>query len=530
MLESAWRYLLQNHQHDSICGTSDDKAFRYDMMRYEWIRQITDCVIRESMAAIANKINTTFAVASSYVVAMNTLAWNRDGFAREKISLPRDVSCFKLLDTSGKEIAYQVHDKKDGEVDVSFVALDVPAMGYKSYAIVKADKETLFDSDIAVGAHTLENRFLRVELDSKNGGRLTVFDRRTNKSWTGLGVLQDSGDAGDLYGCSPPDHDEVISSLSARAEIAVVERGPVRGVLRTKLTLSIPQQLTIDRNSRSETRVECQVATDVVLYSGIPIIELTIRYNNAAEDHRLRMVFPLGAHADSSFAESQFYIVERSTRLLKASGWQEKHPGTHPQLGWVDAGNGKSGLTIANRGSAEFEVSGEAESAIYLTLLRSVGFLFRPDTQYGPMKGGIPAPEAQCLGDHLFSYALIPHKSTWLESRAYKDAKNFNVPLLALNVDRHDGSLEPVMSFLRLEPDTLILSALKKAEDDGSAIVRFYNICDKETEATLDWFKSPSKIGSATIDEDMLDEAQPEDRKHGIPTRPYEVKTLKVLF
>ena len=57
-LREAWRWLLQNHPHDSICGCSVDQVHREMRTRFAWSEQIAEEVTRESLEVIARQIET----------------------------------------------------------------------------------------------------------------------------------------------------------------------------------------------------------------------------------------------------------------------------------------------------------------------------------------------------------------------------------------------------------------------------------------------------------------------------------------
>jgi alpha-mannosidase len=52
----AWRYLLQNHPHDSICGCSVDQVHREMETRFDWAEQIGERIAAASLTAIASRV------------------------------------------------------------------------------------------------------------------------------------------------------------------------------------------------------------------------------------------------------------------------------------------------------------------------------------------------------------------------------------------------------------------------------------------------------------------------------------------
>jgi alpha-mannosidase len=166
-----------------------------------------------------------------------------------------------------------------------------------------------------------------------------------------------------------------------------------------------------------------------------------------------------------------------------------------------------------SRGLPEYEALGDERNTIAVTLLRCVDAISRGDMLSRPSHAGIPcpAPEAQCQGSHIFEYAILPHAGDWRE--VYRPAAVFAAPLYVRRGDETegfvpqevwssdtpdallapvrfkqrslDGELPGELSFLQLEPEALVLSAIKRAETGDALIVRFYNPTADPVEATL---------------------------------------------
>jgi hypothetical protein len=141
------------------------------------------------------------------------------------------------------------------------------------------------------------------------------------------------------------------------------------------------------------------VTTGLELRAGERFVRLTIAWDNAHRDHRLRALFPLPALATSSEAECAFAVVERG---LEAEGGEgEVGVPTFPARRFVRAG----GLTIVHDGVLEYELvdvdrtSGRPEArSLAITLLRATGKLSQ-----GPMttRSSAAGPELPLEGPQL---------------------------------------------------------------------------------------------------------------------------------
>jgi len=344
----------------------------------------------------------------------------------------------------------------------------------------------------------MENEFLAVDIHPQDG-TLTISDKQTGATFSGLHRFVDGGDRGDEYNYCPAEGDEAISAPASPPEITWLEQGPVRWTIQVSQCYHLPASLTKDRSGRSKELVEVPLTSQIHLSLGVPRLDFRTEVDNQARDHRLRVHFPTPVHAKYSEAESSFDVVQRPLGVPDdTADWVEQPVPTHPQKSSVDVNDGAIGLLIINRGLPEYEVLQEKDGSatVALTLLRCVGWLSRDD--YPCRKGhagpALETPEAQCLGHHVFEYALVPHAGTW--QHAYPEAHAFNAPLRAVVTQQHDGSLPLTQSLICLQGDGLVLSAVKAAEAGDGLIVRFYNVNSEPSVAHL---QSHTPTQSATL-------------------------------
>jgi len=96
-------------------------------------------------------------------------------------------------------------------------------------------------------------------------------------------------------------------------------------------------------------------------------------------------------------------------------------------------------------------------NVLKVTLIRSS---FYPD----------PYPE---MGKHTVRLALMPHLQEITTKDFMKLASEFNHSLKVVNTDIHDGGLPAVTeNLISIQPDNVILTSIKKAEDDDNLILR----------------------------------------------------------
>jgi alpha-mannosidase len=109
-------------------------------------------------------------------------------------------------------------------------------------------------------------------------------------------------------------------------------------------------------------------------------------------------------------------------------------------------------------------------STLRLTLIRSS---YEPD----------PLPE---IGEHTIRMSIVPHGKVLPESTLIQLGAGFNHPLQVIGTDIHKGSL-PAQSPAIIESDSanIVVSSVKKAENDDAFIMHLYETAGKATTAKI---------------------------------------------
>jgi alpha-mannosidase len=403
----------------------------------------------------------------------------------------------------------------------------VPGFGYRVMRVEYQDTDVGASRDSPLRS-VIENEWFTVEADETDG-TLTITDERSAGTIGGLNCFVDGGERGDEYTYCPPDRDAPIRSPEG-LQLRVVEDGPARQTLEVRMTYRLPRGLTEGRRARSEELIDCGIIMRVSLHADIDRVDFETEVDNRAKDHRLRVYFPTGLVSDRSSPEQHFGVVERPVAVPEDDGtWVETPVGTYPAKTFVDISDGERGLMLATRGLPEYEalVEDDGTSTVALTLLRCVEWLSRSDlnTRKQHAGPGMHTPGAQMQGRWKFQYSLIPHEGGW--ESAFVQAHNFARPMRAIRTSRGRGELPPEASLIEIEPSQVILSAFKVAEDDGSTIVRVYNISNEPVEARIRLRAPFSKVGRVDLNEENTVGMAVEDDAVRVPLRANEILTLR---
>ncbi|MFH1006431.1 MAG: glycoside hydrolase family 38 C-terminal domain-containing protein [Candidatus Latescibacterota bacterium] len=538
LLGQAWKYVLQNHAHDSICACSVDAVIRDVLQRFRWAQDIGTAVFQKSLKHLAQGPDVPGSAKSqTQVVVLNTLGQERTGVVRIPIDFvpDTDMADVRIFDSSGEEVPHQVLSEGQAQVfvtrphitprivnvkriQVAFVAKDVPSVGSAPYRVVPVGKSGQAElagmalarnrgvrRAIGSAPNRMENEHLIVALESD--GTMTLTHKESGEIFPGQHTFEDSRDIGEVYNHVAPLEDRIVTSLGQPNQIALVANGPVYATFEIRTALP----------------GVCSITSRVTLAAGARRVELVTEVENLASEHRLRALFPLGGHAGHSRADGQFDVKMRKIKRSGMDGAEaDRLADCHPMDSFVDVEAKNRGLAILAKGLPEYEAFGEDETRVALTLIRSV--------RRGPYD--IPVTEAQMLGTHRFEYAIFPHASGATESELPREALDYQVPLMAAQRGDEAPDATEKTSLFRIAPETLILSALKRSENGQALVARFYNSGASPVEGALA-FGDKGPIRAEIVDLMEENGTKIEIGKEGqlaFPVRGTGIVTLKLFF
>ncbi|MGT2934369.1 alpha-mannosidase [Streptococcus castoreus] len=513
----AWKILLQNHPHDSICGCSVDSVHREMMSRFEKAYEVGVYLAQKAAGQIADAINTSkFPTDSHPFVLFNTsghakttvtkisLTWKKypfdqrfpkDVYQEAKDYLAKLKPHFQVIDTTGQVIP----EAEILETSIAFdydlpertfrqpyfaikVTLHLPvtlqAMSWKTLALRLGDN--VVSSEIPALFNTsnkcLENDFLKVVIQTD--GRLTITDKQSGQEYKDLLQFEDCGDIGNEYIFRQPNFEQPYFAHQGKTDLTVLTNTAQLAEIEISQTFAIPisandllqaeMEAVIDiterQAGRSQNKADLTLKTIIRMEKNNPRLQFTTSFNNQMTNHRLRVLFPTHLKTDHHLADSIFETVERPNHP-NPQFWKNPSNPQHQEC-FVSLFDGEKGVTIGNYGLNEYEILPDTNT-IAITLLRSVG-------EMGDW-GYFPTPEAQCLGHHKLSYSFESiTKDTQFAS--YWRSQEGQVPVIIKQTGHHMGTLPTENTYLTGATDQIALTAFKRRLSDNSLITRCYNL------------------------------------------------------
>lgn len=498
-LAKAWKLLFHSHAHDSVHGLGPKEMSQAGIARLRQAGIIAQGLERRALGNLTKEIKTdAVADAITFLAVHNTAAFPRSEVVEAWLDIPAEVALDRVVleDMGGKACLVQELSREQTRaglyhprsrnmpfyctrVRVLFWADGVPALGYKTFKIkwtVKKeypyphedwDAPQMLAGDLLAGPREARNEHvaLRVAAD----GTFAVTDLADGRTYENLNYLIDRGDRGNMWMSESPDQDRIVCSAGVPAGIACVLHGPLAVRFRVETRMQVPANYDFSRQVRADQTALLTVATELTLRKGSRYVEVQTTVDNTARDHYLKVCFPTGLEARTTAADGSFGVTEYSTAPdLRCE------LARHPAQLWFDTGDGKRGLAVLSRSTKDYEIVSEnGRATMAMGLVRSVRLRIPCDNRLWMEYPGDES--AQSLGEAVHHYAVLPHAKTWREADLHTDALRLNQPLKPVQFARQDGRLAAEASFVEIADRRLVLSAVKKAEDRNSVLVRLFN-------------------------------------------------------
>lgn len=521
-----WKLLFENAAHDSIGSCISDTANEDVYVRYKQARDIAVNLVELHSRLIATSVKND---AEMTFTLINTLPQKRNDTVVVKTYIPGGN--FAILDEKGNKVDYTVIESRDLtdyvlsqtikldpsrkfyvpskvlEATIAIKTNDVPAFGYVQYTLdTKGNSAKNLEKK-----NTLENEFYAINVEED--GSLTITDKENNVTYKNQGVLVENGDDGDSFNYSPPRKD--LEVFSNKSECSVeVSGSDIYDQAVIKFNMVVPKDL--EERAEGKVSVNLPITMTVALRKDSKVIDFNVHVDNKGLSHRLCVLFDSQIVSSFNYADEQFgsikrpnyyekemklYMSSAENKTEKKAGvqelanwandqstWQEPPISIEPTQSYVSLTDGKQGIAVIPQGVREYEVLDN--HMIRLTLFRTYGFMGKENLIYRPGRASgeriIETPAAQLLKEMDFAFGFTTYASDINEANVDTLAKAYNTNIevytyaeflngrLIFSQREIEGTKESRYSLFETE-NKLVVSAMKKAEDNDGYIIRLFN-------------------------------------------------------
>ena len=477
-------------------------------------------IIENELNSISTKINTDEEKGKP-VIVFNSLNWERSdpvGF----YFYPQNENTYSIIltDANNKSVQVQLSDistNKNGSIKsakVNFIAENVPSIGYKTFYLSESNNK-ISDEKFK----PFESEQYNIVLSDK--GIKSIYDKElkkelldTSKFFGGeIFTLQSEGNgAGEFSDIQQPTLEGFDKTSNYKLNWEVIENGPVfsKFKFRQKIKNAVVEQ-------------------NVTLYKKIKKIDIDIALLNweGVLYREYRMAIPLNMENEQISYETAFGVVnvgkdeiegyagERYTTVCK---------NIHPRgiENWISANSLDFGMTLSSCVAV----------ADYIDPINmsSKDLVLQPILLASRKSCHGEGNEYLQTGDHHYKFSLNSHVAGW--QNGFRNGKGANENLMVVVYPNKSvtADLPEELSFFSSKNDNVIISTIKKSEDDRSIVLRAYDIFGTNSDIELRGFKDIQSANTANLIEENIKELKFSKNTLPISLGKNSIETIKLKF
>ena len=476
-LTAAWHKVLFLQFHDSLAGSS---LFDHSQSAREGYGYALDVAHQSTFMAV-QKLEwqvSTEDPESQYLLVFNPHAWEVKGKVEYDYNWGSMHKSTRVDDEKGNALPYQwaPGSSETGTRKKLVISVTLPPMGYRQIRLWDGG-DIAPKKVVNVSENTMENEFVRVHL-SYNGS-IGIFDKVAGKELFAGGetgcraVIID--DPSDTWSHDIKTFNKEIGAFG-NASLKILEEGPLRGKIRSISTYG-KSTLTIDWTLYADSKN--------------PEAHVTLDWHEHLK--MVKFAFPVDVESPVATYETSYGTIVRATN-------GDEDPGQR----WIDVtgkrGADTYGLAVINDAKYGYNVAG---NDLRISIARSAVY-----AHHNPKVLDMKAEHLWMdQGIQTFRLMLVPHTGSWQQSNMVRIAEEFMAPFVPIYQGIHKGTMPKSGSFLAVDAENVIISAVKQSENGEDLILRCVETNGTATTANLD-----------------LSFAK---RKWAGNFRPYEIKTLR---
>jgi alpha-mannosidase len=455
----AWKDVLFNQFHDILAGTSIEPAYEDAEALYGEAMAIAGRNLNHATQSLSWNIGIDPQEGTRPITVFNPHSWPAS--VPVELELGEISAEDVLIDSTGAELPWQrvqsLATVAGGGRNRICFRPSLPSCGYELFRLLP--RPTRKETPTCLSCDTsLENESIRLEVNPLTGNLASLYDKRVAFEYlrgeAARPLVLD--DRSDTWSHGVLRFDQVVGEFAVRS-LRLVEHGPVKSVIRVE-----------SGYGRS------RLSQDFSLFVDDPLVGVQVTVDWREQFKMLKLSFPLNLGLKTITYETPYGHIQRP-----ANGEEE------PGGAWVDiTGIGGDhgdllGMSFLNDGKYSFSVD---PRAFNLTILRSP--IYAHHVPYVPEAGREYSFIDQ--GRQTFTYALLPHTGSWQDAGTVQRAVELNRRPTSLLESFHPGPLPPRESFVSVQPTTVVIAAIKRAEDGDDLILRCFETSGRRTDATIE--------------------------------------------
>ncbi|HUX94944.1 MAG TPA: glycosyl hydrolase-related protein [Bacteroidales bacterium] len=500
-------------------GEITDRLF---LSKFVKSRQDATLLLDNALNRISSKVD--FRQEGIPVVVFNGLNWKRDDPVSFNYSFSKgEANGVTITDFNNKKISSQLTEQKyyeDGSLEsvtVSFIADEVPSVGYKAFYVnpVRSVSNSVHEDFLP----EFENRYFSIRFGK--GGIERLYDKTL-----GIEVVDPSKfTLGEVF--------TMQSVGNGAGEFSDVQQPTMEGYDKTGFYDTGWEKLNdgpVFTSFRYRQPVKHAVVEEtIIIYNQIKRIDFEIDIKNweGVLYREFRAAFPLNMTSPKITYEVPMGVVEVGKDELKgAAGHNYKteckliHPRT--LIDWVNVSDANLGATISSSVIA-FDYLDPTPDPAASTLIQPILFASRKSCHW-------EGNDYLQLGDHHFSFSLYILEPGWKNGLHYGKQGQNKLYTVLDPVKGQKSTLPEQKSFLTTTGDQILLTAIKKSEDGNGMIVRMTDMSGAEQNVNMDIFMPFQKLYKTNLIEEEEKDTGLNGNSFNLKLGKNSIETLKFVY
>ena len=469
-LTEGWKIVLTHQFHDIIPGSSIHEVYEDSVVNYQKAQSIAEEVIQASLDILIAPTENVLTVVNAMAEERSGMIW-LEGL-KDQTLVTEDGTVLPMQQEENGAWTY---------------VTDVPAFGSKTL-YVKEEKPEQGKACSIIGEQdadewAIETPYYRLVLN-QSGQIASLYDKDEECEVLAEKVC---GNVFQLFEDKPIAFDnwdidifyyQKKEELTSLQERVLVENGPLRTVIRQSWKF----------------HKSC-IVQDMILYAQDRRIDFKTHVDWQETQKLLKVAFPVDVRTTYATYDIQYGNVRRPNSANTSWDRARFESVAHR---WADLSDYGYGVSLLNDCKYGYDIH---DNVIRLSLL----------------KAGIYPDYKADKGEHDFTYALYPHKGSFVEAQTVREAFDLNQPLQVLS-----GELQ--LPFVRFSGGNVELDAFKRTEDGKSILLRFHEYAGAKSKVTVDTEFCVKAFAESDLMERPIEDFRTGNMQFNI--KPYEVKTI----
>jgi alpha-mannosidase len=473
--DEAWQAkIYPDHGWGGHDGDVTDNLFKENLVKS---RTMGQNLLNEGLDVISSRIKKNQKLGTPIVI-FNSLSWERTDPVSTTLNFAKgSTKSISVISKDKKEVPTQTTNAtfyNDGSlksIDVTFIAENIPSIGYATY-YVQHKNATVNNNTTNATVDAYENPFYKITFGE--GGINSVFDKEFNKElfdnshfkvgdvFTMQSIGNGAGEFGDVQQPTMVDYDQVSVH---KPQWTILENGPVY----TKYRLE--QQI-----------LHSIVRQDVTLYHDLKRIyfDTTLRNWSGELFREFRTAFPINMENPEIAHEVPFGSVRVGKDEIETAGerYTPLCKDVHPRaiIDWISATDDAVSVTMSSSVAAAdwIDPTGKTNSSVlqHLLLASRVSCHWEGN-------------EYSQGGNHDFHNVLTSTKAGSVSGQKIAKQKNEPLHVVVNPIVAAKPYLPENLSFFSIDADNVLITTIKKAEDTEDFIARMYNVKDSTEKVNI---------------------------------------------